>query len=215
MKRNKLFLLGLFVVFAAVLSLSLVSSTFARYTSNGYATDSARVAKWGVEVNVASDSAFGPMYKDIIVAEESAATVVAADSKDVLAPGTNGTLTSLTITGNPEVDVQVTVAFDLVLTGWEENGAYCPLVFTIGGTQYKIDATNTTVALLEAAIEAAMNSNATVEANGLDSSFDRTISWSWGFGTTDAENTNDTKLGNLATAPTVSYTLTVTVTQID
>ena len=34
MKKNKLFLLGLFVVFAAVLSLSLVSNTFAKYVSS-------------------------------------------------------------------------------------------------------------------------------------------------------------------------------------
>ena len=55
MKKNKLFLLGLFVVFAAVLSLSLVSNTLAKYTTSDSGSDTARVAKWGVTVSASGD----------------------------------------------------------------------------------------------------------------------------------------------------------------
>ena len=46
MKKNKFFMLGIITVFVAILSLTFVSSTFARYTSQVSGTDSARVAIW-------------------------------------------------------------------------------------------------------------------------------------------------------------------------
>ena len=48
MKRNKLFILGICTVMVALVSLSLVSGTWAKYTSTVSGSSAARVAKWDV-----------------------------------------------------------------------------------------------------------------------------------------------------------------------
>lgn len=218
MKRNKLFLLGLFVVFAAVLSLSLVSSTFARYTTSNNATDSARVAKWGVDVTTTSYAMFAETY-----AKTEATTFdnTVESTEKVVAPGTNGTLSSINLEGTPEVAVKVTFVAELTLTNWEvDSDVYCPLVFTVNGTEYKIDATNTTTALLEVAVEEAIAGYTAEYEAGTDLSGaadDIAVSWAWaiGDGSTDVK---DTALGDAAAdgnAATVSLKITCTVTQID
>lgn len=46
MKKQRFFMLGIITVLVAVLSLTFVSSTFAKYTSTVSGDDSAKVAKW-------------------------------------------------------------------------------------------------------------------------------------------------------------------------
>lgn len=46
MKKQRFFMLGIITVLVAVLSLTFVSSTFAKYTSTVSGSDSAKVAKW-------------------------------------------------------------------------------------------------------------------------------------------------------------------------
>ena len=208
----------LFVVFAAVLSLSLVSNTLAKYTTSDSAGDTARVAKWGVAVNVTGDDAFGLKYNDVIEAEGT--KVVSNNGDNVLAPGTNGTLLTASITGKPEVAVNVNVTVDLDLGDkWLVSGSvYCPLVITVNGTPYKIDATNTDTAKLEAAVEAAIR---TALGHGDHGANDDTLAksvtvlWSWAFSTDAATDAKDTALGDLAVAPTVTMSINVAVTQID
>ena len=216
MKKNKLFLLGLFVVFAAVLSLSLVSNTLAKYTTSGTADDSARVAKWGVAVTVTGDNAFATEYaKDDASFDLGTNTVISTEK--VLAPGTDGSLGTVDITGKPEVAVSVNVEVDLNLGDkWVVDGAvYCPVIFTVNGDEYKIDATNDTTAKLEAAVENAIR---TALGHGKHPANDDTLAksvevlWSWPFA---GDDDSDTALGNLAVAPTVGMSITVTVTQID
>lgn len=214
MKKNKLFLLGLFVVFAAVLSLSLVSNTFAKYVSTGHSEDSARVAKWGVTVVVTGDNAFAKQYaKDDVSFDLAANTVVS--TTEVLAPGTDGSLGSVTISGTPEVAVELEVTLDLTLSHWEAEGFYCPIIFTDGTTTVK--GTNySSAAELEAAVEALVNANATkYEANtDLGTKYvTRTITWEWAFEGND--DVKDTALGNAATAPTIEAVWNASVTQVD
>ncbi len=213
MKRNKLFLLGLFVVFAAVLSLSLVSSTFAKYvTTSETAQDSARVAKWGVNVTTSS-SAFEREYE----ADDDTAgitnSVVAAE--DVLAPGTEGQLVEATISGTPEVAVAVAVTVDLELgENWKVGDPateYCPLVFTVNGVEYKKTGT---IAELETAVENAIKA-ALGEGNkeaGTDLAKTLEVTWEWAFA---GDDVNDTLLGNAVAVPTIDFSLQISVTQID
>lgn len=224
MKRNKLFLLGLFVVFAAVLSLSLVSSTFARYTSTNNGSDTARVAKWGVEITVGSFDAFAAEYEkdDASATAISDVSVAAADSKNVLAPGTTKDLVGLDIAGEPEVAVRVTYAAELTLANWTVGSdEYCPLVFTVGTENYYIGKTGIeNVAQLKAAVEAAIAEySAEYEANSdLSTAAAPVVSWKWEIDQTTVPgqtNEKDTALGNAATAATVSLKITATVTQID
>ena len=213
MKRNKLFLLGLFVVFAAVLSLSLVSSTFAKYVTTESGSDKARVAKWGVVIEADALTVFKDEYDG---------TVKGTSSEKVVAPGTAGSLANLGITGTPEVKVEVKYTATLTLTGWTVDGAdYCPLEITVGTTTYKIG-TNPTDAVdiddliskVEAAI-AAYTKEYGVNTD-LSSADAPEVSWAWAF--TGNDNAKDTKLGDVAaagSAPIIKLDITCTVTQID
>lgn len=230
MKKNKLFLLGLFVVFAAVLSLSLVSNTFAKYVSSDSGSDTARVAKWGVTVDViGAENAFGKKYNNTIEAEGT--KVVSA--VDVLAPGTNGTLGQINIDGQPEVMVDVNVSLTITLTNWvvdhdnDNNEStpetfYCPIIFkavggaTVDGRVYVGDADG-----LKAAIEALVTDSAINVAAGTDLStaYDVTVTWEWAFGPSGNQtDIADTALGNAATtmnAPTITAAWSASVTQVD
>lgn len=222
MKRNKLFLLGLFVVFAAVLSLSLVSSTFAKYTSEGTASDAARVAKWGVEIT-AQASATNTMFEKEYAKDDDTFTLAAntvVSTAEVLAPGTEGTFSAFAVTGTPEVAVRVSYTATLVLTGWEAaGGEYCPLVFTVGTEDYYIGKTGIdTVAQLKDAVEDAIEAKKADYAAGTDLSTvndDLAIEWAWAFSTSAENDVKDTALGDADTAPTVSLTVACRIDQID
>ena len=227
MKKNKLFLLGLFVVFAAVLSLSLVSNTLAKYTTSDSGSDTARVAKWGVTVAViGAEEAFGKKYDDAIAADGTKVV----STEDVLAPGTNGTLGQINIDGQPEVMVNVNVSLTITLTNWvvdhddndgTPNTFYCPIIFkagteTVDGREYVGKADE-----FKAAIEALVNKKTNnVAANtDLSSAYDVTVTWEWAFGP-EGNQTDiaDTALGNAATTankPTIIAEWSAEVTQVN
>ena len=219
MKRNKLFLLGLFVVFAAVLSLSLVSSTFARYVSDGSATDTARVAKWGVAIT-AEAFADDQLEADLTTTEDSIVTIA---ESELLAPGTGIHFASVAISGTPEVAVRVTYEANLELNGWTYGtGEYMPLVFVINGTdEYSMSGLGSaSVDAFEAKIEELIAAYSKEYAAGEDLAAqfaeELTVSCYWDIDT--GHDVEDTHLGNLAAngaAPTVTLTITATVTQID
>ena len=48
MKKNKMMRLASAVLVCTLLTTSVISGTFAKYTSTSSASDNARVAKWGV-----------------------------------------------------------------------------------------------------------------------------------------------------------------------
>lgn len=224
MKKNKLFLLGLFVVFAAVLSLSLVSNTFAKYVSSDSGSDTARVAKWGVTI-VATDDGESKNVLDTLDSANEAHISVDKELK-LLAPGTKGNLISVNVQGQPEVAVNVNVAFTLTLDGWEIGTPateYMPLVFTavIGGNTktYELgdvasEGVYTSISALEAAlatdIKAANGDKATF--TDLNTVLDLELSWVWAI---DVDDASDTALGSLPAAPTLTVSYSITVSQID
>jgi len=83
---------------------SFVGSTLAKYTTEVSGSDTARVAKFGVQLTADADL-FDKEYDGA-----GAISVQADDDKDVIAPGTTGTATIFTIAGAPEVDVDVYVS---------------------------------------------------------------------------------------------------------
>ena len=57
---------------------------------------------------------------------------------DVFAPGTQGQITDLSITGTPEVAVRVDTVATVTVENWDVDGSYyCPLIFNIAGTEVK------------------------------------------------------------------------------
>lgn len=227
MKKNIMMRLSALLLVAVLLTTCVISGTFAKYTTAGSATDTARVAKWGVSVTVTGNDAFGELYDDEInVAGTKVVSVKATDDaveQNVVAPGTRGTLGSVVISGTPEVMVDVAVSLNIELKGWEIDGVYyCPLQITDGtNTLSGLDYSNADA--FEAAIEALVNKTGdNVDANtNLGSTYDVVLNWEWLFETgadaaaKEANNIKDTKLANLATAPTITTTWNASVEQVD
>lgn len=137
MKKNKFMRLASVMLMLCLITTCAISGTFAKYTTSDSATDSARVAKWGVTVTMMdSEEIFATQYKDEAIV--SGGTVIGGNNDtDVVAPGTKGTLSTIAIDGAPEVTVDVTTEITLDLgENWVAGGTYCPIVFTVGTETY-------------------------------------------------------------------------------
>ena len=121
MKKNKMMRLASGLLVAVLLTTSTISGTFAKYTTQDKASDAARVAKWGVELQVAGDL-YGSKYKDaansnIASADNTNITVYGTDSTDadenIVAPGTlNNSGFSFKLNGKPEVNGTITTKIE-------------------------------------------------------------------------------------------------------
>ena len=203
MKKNAMLKIAAILLVAVLLTTCAISSTFAKYVQTGNANgSSARVAKWGVQVNAnfASTAA--------IFAEEygSAGAAHVSASADVVAPGTEGAITITGVaTGTPEVNGVITITPTVVLTGsWKESGAdnapfYCPV--TVNGET--LTATSTTLDPIAVPFAAG------TDLSGVD--FADAITWEWAH--VEANNAKDTYLGNLETAPTITINFAVSIEQ--
>lgn len=216
MKKNIMLRLSAVLLVAVLLTTCVISGTWAKYVENGEANATATVAKWGVEVNVTGNDAFGKKYNDTIVAD--GVKVISNRDLNVLAPGTNGDLGSVTITGKPEVMVSVSVSLDIELENWKDaNGDYyCPLI--IGGLKgLDYDSADA----FEAAIEAKVNKSAAEVAANTDlaSTYNASLTWQWAYESVDgtkvtASDVKDSFLGDQGNA-TITVKWTASVTQVN
>lgn len=238
-KKNRTLRAAVLMLALVLITSCFVGGTFAKYVTSGEAGDNARVAKWGVSITAhATGDIFAKEY-DAIAGQDN--TVIAGGEYKVIAPGTKKDNAALvTLSGQPEVSVQVTYnAEHFSLTGnWigdENNTFYCPLIIKVTGKvgdAVKTETINcvekTSAAEVETAVKNAVaacsatygpNTDlSTVAGDGLK------ISWEWPFegtanqGQTDAK---DTYLGNQAATatgldiPAIHIPVTATVTQID
>ena len=114
MKKNRMMRLASGLLVAVLATTSMISGTYAKYTTQDSANDSARVAKWGVELQ-AFGNLYGESYTDEIVADtedEGAGIRVQSNgaTADVVAPGTEKEQgLTFKLNGQPEVDYQATV----------------------------------------------------------------------------------------------------------
>lgn len=235
MGKNKLLRVGVLLV-AALAASGLVGATMSKYVTEGTGSDTARVAKWGVAVEVTGDGFKTSYSKDDTTSSVTQDTVISSTSDKVVAPGTGGTFGGVKITGTPEVAVKVVTTADVELSGWNigTNGEfYCPLVFTIGTT--KINGLDYSLATaggessFEKAIKTAIEQATTkqLEAGSDLSTVGESVTYSWewpfenGSGKQEQSDELDTLLGNNAADtnpdndPTIKITVTTTVTQID
>ena len=181
MRENKMMRLASGLLVAVLLTTSTISGTFAKYVTTEEASDTARVAKWGVGITT-TGSLFAEQYKDtpITVVDDSAITVQVQNYAEstvdnVVAPGTKNTEgITFTLTGVPEVDLELKVDVetkDIVLpkgTGYTDytdgnkvatfnlEADYHPVVFTLtngSGAEMK----KGTIAEMEAYLESMSN----------------------------------------------------------
>ena len=214
MKKNIAMRVAAFLFILTMISTCAFATTFAKYTTSDSATDTARVAKWGVTFTTTGYDVFNTNYNDTVISSET--------TENVVAPGTTGSLVNFTISGTPEVSLNVAFTADLQLGGWTVDSAYyCPLEITVGDNTYK--AMNyDSAAAFEAAVEgaiAAYNKDYAAKTNLSTIGYAPVVSWSWlisgGVKQTDVK---DTALGDAAAdgnAATISLTVTCTVTQLD
>ncbi len=98
---------------AVMLSTCAISGTFAKYTTSDSATDTARVAKWGVSLQV-DGSLFGKNYSDAndnkptVSTTDSDISVETSDTSKLVAPGAQSDKgLHIALNGTPEVRTSV------------------------------------------------------------------------------------------------------------
>lgn len=217
MKKTKLMRAALLLLVLTLVTSCFVGGTFAKYTTRAEGSDTARVAKWGVEIT-ANGATFANKYATDTgnVVGTIANSVVSANADKVIAPGTKGNMVGMTITGTPEVAVSVNYAANFKVEGWTvDDKFYCPLQIKVGSTMIDGVKFNNAVAF-ENAVNTEISTYNKNYAAGTDLSTASvttpSVSWEWPFSEDDIK---DTALGNLPIAPTVSLTVTTTVDQIN
>ena len=209
MKKNGLSRFAILVLILAMTSMTLVSGTFAKYTSEISGSDTATVAKWAwkignEDITTAALATNGFTLNLFDTIKDSNLTSNEADvATGLIAPGTSGQF-QISLQNMSEVNAQY--AIDLAET---TNANDIPIEYSTDGTTW-VTADNL-AGVSATAID--MNDTATL-----------TVYWRWAF--TGAASTNytstqtdvtDTALGFAANtaAPTVEVTATITVTQVD
>ena len=199
MRKNRLFILGIFTVMVALVSLSLVSGTWAKYTSTVSGSDSARVAKWEWTYNSADVltsfefDLFNTTYTDSNVDVNGK-----NDDAVVIAPGTTGSFT-FGFKNESEVNAEYSVTFT------ETNANNIPVQFSLDGTTWKDSLAELNIA--ETAIDMGDDAECTVR-------------WRWVFEGTESgahagqTDSTDTELG-INGEYTYGVSATVTFTQVD
>ena len=186
------------VMMAALLSTCAISGTFAKYTSASTGTDTARVAKWDIQLEGTQMTSANETFTfDLFNTTYDNGAVKSAGMDNVIAPGTTG---SFVINIQNKSEVAATYAIDFTET---KTDTKIPLQYSTDNTNWKTDIDDLDV-------------GATTLAIGSDE-VSVTIYWKWDFnGATGSGQTDetDTALGVDGTA-TVTVTATVTAEQVD
>ncbi len=199
----------IFVLLMLVIVTSgVVGTTFAKFATGKEVNGRARVAAFGVTLESTDGDIFLDKYSN------NDKVVVSSQASDkVIAPGTKGTVPTLTIQGTTEVAVKVEYELTLQLTGWTVDGEfYCPLTFTIGQTTIKgIEHNSSEAIVLE--LEKALQEASKEYAPNTELTNDLAIEWEWSFDGNNDEK--DTKLGTNPASPTIDLTIKTIVKQIN
>ena len=218
MKKNRFIKLASGLLVLCLMTTCVIGATLAKYTTAKDTQDSARVAKWGVRISAAANSAFKTEYDK----EDSryTGTVSVKSSSDpadnVVAPGTSGSATQFSISGTPEVAVRLSFAMTVVNevkltagTYTNTDGATVTLGSDYNHIKWTLKKNDTHVEGADTNVEGAVNltlaematflSRYTLDyAPNADLSTTvptYTLSWAWDFAGNDVA---DTLLGDLA-----------------
>lgn len=135
MRKNKMMRTAAVLGVATMLTASVLSGTFAKYTTTAEGTDSARVAKWGITMSNTGSNTFSDTYD-----AAQGATVKGENSAKVVAPGTHGGAT-YTVTGTPETAYEITFDGKATKDVYLKNGyAYTkPKTGTVSADYYPVN----------------------------------------------------------------------------
>ena len=211
MKKNRFLKTAGALLILCLLTTCVIGTTFAKYTTGGETEDSARVAKWGVELELAANN---ELFENEYIGTDSKVTVQAAT--DVVAPGTEQkTAAVFSISGTPEVAVRITIDFTVNDDVWLKAGTYSddpttaadndpftladdyyPVVFTLKQTKNAGGSIDVTIAEgnLEAIKTALDAYSGAYYAPNTDLEAEFKLTWAWSFTGNDKA---DTYLANL------------------
>lgn len=220
MKKNLVWRLGVAALVVSIISISLVSGTFAKYTSMFTGTEQVRAAEFAFDLNDGTTLYSETQTSGAFNIFDYTDTGVFGDGLNVdefIAPGTTGIFT-LEVTNKSEV--KIGVSFDLL----ETNAADIPVYYTIDGAPQKYSDVLTGAAYLPlsdlADALSALPASTLAATDGTTLPLPKatyTLNWYWSFETAGTEQTDvsDTTIGTTATLPTVKLDVATTVTQID
>lgn len=205
MKKNFAMRVAAILLVVTMLSLCMVSATYAKYTTSVSGSDTARVAKWGfTTTSITITDLFKNAYDGTVSA-----------SADVIAPGTTGSASfafASDSTNKPEVAYNFTV---------DTTGSAIDATITANtNIQWKLDTGewgtwDTLIASIKA-LSGDASGTKRYEAGTLPTAFSgagsHTVSWQWVF---TGNDTGDTSMGNATTLAEVTLKINVTATQID
>ena len=115
MRKNKLMRLASLLLVLVLLTSSVISGTLAKYVMNASGSDSARVARFGVEISAVNDL-FGNSYKGVETGntpqkwELTKATASSVNKDSIVAPGTKSEGETISVKGTAEVSTKLTFA---------------------------------------------------------------------------------------------------------
>lgn len=222
MKKNRMMRLASILLVCVLLTTSVISGTFAKYTTSVSSEDKARVAYWGFQSTNSMN--ITDLFTDVY-----GNTVDSVNDADVIAPGTEGAKSfsfawdetvsaygaPVSVTG-PEVAYNFTVSVD---------GSFCdPAIASNTNIQWKLDdgAWGDWGTLLNdiKALSGDASGTKQYAPNTLPTAFTaaddgHTISWQWIFEEDAAQDVIDTALGNMDEMEDVYIKITINATQVD
>ena len=209
-KRNFLILIG-FLELLTVIVIIKVKGTYAKYTTAGNGSATAKVACWNINTINNIKDLFASSYLNVIDGTEE---------QRVIAPGTSGTY-CFTIKG----DVETSYTLSIVASGTDNvNGAisgYNPIKYSFtkpnNGTDKDKNPTITTEGMTFEELRKAINDiddGSQIHKAGTLCGDVYTIGWKW---EKDGDNEKDTLLGNLVATEnkTINLSVNITATQVD
>lgn len=221
MKKNKAMRLASALLVLTLLTTCAISGTFAKYTTSTTGTDNARVAYWGFDQ--AADTTI-----DLFDGEyDNVKSSGAVDGfTNVIAPGTEKSTTFAFGYTNYKGDkiaapeVAYTFTVNPTVTGdYDELDANPSFKWTLKKGAAAATKYGTVAELLAAIKELSGDASGTKIYNPgeLPADFTAadevyTIGWEWAF---EGNNTGDTAMGNSQTLENVTFTITITATQVD
>jgi len=208
MKNDKITRFAILILALTMITLMIVSGTFAKYTSSATGSDTATVAKWsikvgsgdGVEIAGSSSTVSFDLFSTIKdedggseadVAGKASGTAVGSTSATakIIAPGTSGSF-DIIVKNESEVNATYSIAF-------ESNNTSIPIEFSTDGTTWKSTLSEANVT------NAAINMNSAAQT--------KTVYWRWAYDVSAARDTADTNLGVAAQTSPASVTLSATI----
>ena len=231
MKKNILMRIGSTALVLTMMTSYIITGTYAKYASQNTKNDTARVAKFGVDI-AATGSLFGKQYVDKAGGNGLGSTnFTVSSSEQVVAPGTQNTKgITFTVSGTPEVDVSISIRADSTSKVFlKQKSAFYPNTVTENSTTDKFNVTADYYPVLYtlkkdgAAVAGATNVTFDVLATKLQetttyyagTTLNATynITWKWDFsasaGLDDEVTKKDTLLGDIAAAGGATANVTI------